>query len=105
MPPRRTRPLKSLKGRVQRIVTRADFDKAVSKSRKRLVVVHYYSVSVTGYTLCPGSIRLAASMPRVTSQFLLITQLVYRLAELNTCTAIETRPRTPHQGFEAARAE
>lgn len=51
MPPRRTRPLKSLKGRVQRLVALADFDKAVSKSRKRLVVVHYYSSSIPAQQL------------------------------------------------------
>lgn len=41
MPPRRTRQLKSLKGRVQRLVTRSEYDKLLAKSSKRLVVVHY----------------------------------------------------------------
>ena len=44
MPPRRTRQLKSLKGRVQRLGTRADYEKLLTKSSKRLVVVHYLTV-------------------------------------------------------------
>ncbi|KAL3153275.1 hypothetical protein ABBQ38_011623 [Trebouxia sp. C0009 RCD-2024] len=45
MPPRRTRPLKSLKGRVQKLLTRAELEKSLSKSNKRLVVVHYFTSS------------------------------------------------------------
>lgn len=45
MPPRRTRQLKSLKGRVQRLGTRADYEKLLTKSSKRLVVVHYLTSS------------------------------------------------------------
>ncbi|DBA69233.1 TPA: hypothetical protein ACH3X2_012978 [Trebouxia sp. C0005] len=43
MPPRRTRQLKSLKGRVERLVTRSEYDKLLAKSSKRLVVVHYFT--------------------------------------------------------------
>ena len=48
MPPRRTRQLKSLKGRVQRLVTRSEYDKLLAKSSKRLVVVHYFTVRLCG---------------------------------------------------------
>ena len=46
MPPRRSRQLKSLKGRVQKLVTRDDHEKLLRKSKKRLVVILYYTVRV-----------------------------------------------------------
>jgi hypothetical protein len=67
MPPRRTRQLKSLKGRVQRLVTRSEYDKLLAKSSKRLVVVHYLTVRLWGIADMPAMQSRARSLPPAAS--------------------------------------
>ena len=67
MPPRRTRQLKSLKGRVHRLVTRSEYDKLLAKSSKRLVVVHYLTVRLWAVADMPAMQSHAGSLPPAAS--------------------------------------